>query len=133
MSDTFAYRAELQLHDGSTEIVNLEERGWAEPERLANTRVFSLLPISEGTRWPTIRVVIPEGAKPVFKTRNNVGMTAGFNYRTYAVGWFKDGETHWTWVLPNGNIEQGTDDPELTKQLTAYLNDEWRRRNDLNR
>ena len=125
MADTFEYSAELQLHDGSVVQVNLEERGWADPERLAQTRVFSLVP--KTNTWPRMSVNIPEGAKPIFKSRNNVGMTAGWTFRSYAVGWFKDGESHWTWINPNGTIESETDDPKSTKDLILSLNDAWRK------
>ena len=126
MSETFAYTAELQLHDGSTVAIDLEERGWAEPERLSQTRAFTLVPKS--TAWPRVMINIPEGAKPIFKSRNSVGMTAGFEFRSYAVGWFKDGDSHWTWVMPGGVIETETDEPEYIETLSARLNDEWRQR-----
>jgi hypothetical protein len=125
---TFEYSAELQLNDGSVVPVNLEEHGWAEPDRLANTRVFSLIPRSIGAGWPMVRIHIPEGAKPIFKSRNNVGATAGFEMRVYAAGWFKDGQNHWTWIFPGGAIEKETDDPDISKMLVAAINDAWRYR-----
>lgn len=124
MSGTFEYTGQVQLNDGSTVDLDLEERGWAEPNRLAETRVFSLIP--KTTSWPTIHINIPEGAKPIFKSRRSVGMTAGFEFRSYAVGWFKDGESHWTWITPNGVIETETDDPRSIDSLTESLNDQWR-------
>jgi hypothetical protein len=126
MSGTFEYTAELQLNDGSLVQVDLEERGWAEPDRLANTRVFSLVPRQLGTGWPLIRINIPDGAKPVFKSRRNVLATAGQEFRAFAVGWFKDGSTHWTWVMPGGSIETETDDPHLVSKMTEALNQKWR-------
>lgn len=128
MSDTFEYIAELQLNDGSLVQVNLEERGWAEPERLANTRVFTLLPKNIDSKWPLFRVNIPEGAKPIFKSRMSVGMHAGYRLRVYAAGWFKDGESHWTWLFPNGAMETSTDDPTILDLMTHALNDAWRQK-----
>lgn len=127
-NDTFAYIGEFQLNDGSIDKVNLDERGWADPNRLANTRVFSLVPKDRNSRWPYLRINIPEGAKPIFKSRNNVGMTAGFVYRIYAAGWIKDGVNHWTWLFPTGAVEQETDDPSINKEISAQLNDQWRDR-----
>lgn len=126
MSGTFEYTAELQLNDGSVVTVDLEERGWADPERLAQTRVFTLVPKDPNSRWPFFRVHIPEGGKPIFKSRNNVLMTAGMSFRTYAAGYFKDGESNWTWLFPHGAMERGTDDPSVTRLMTETLNDAWR-------
>jgi hypothetical protein len=126
MSGTFEYKAEIQLNDGTLIPLDLEERGWADPERLANTRVFSLVPKEINAGWPLVRVNIPEGAKPIFKARKNVLATAGQEFRCYAVGWFKDGESHWTWILPGGSIETESDDPYLTRKLTEELNQRWR-------
>lgn len=125
MSETFEYTGQAQLNDGSVIELDLEERGWADPDMLAETRVFSL--ISKTPSWPTIHINIPEGAKPIFKSRKSVGMTAGFEFRSYAVGWFLDGESHWTWVMPNGVIETETDEPITTIKLTESLNEQWRR------
>jgi hypothetical protein len=125
MTDTYEYTAELTLKDGSVAPVNLEERGWAHPDRLAQTRVFSLVPKSSGI---TVSVNIPDGAKPIFKSRRVIGATAGWEFRVYAVGWFKDGESHWLWLLPDGSIEVETDEPDRVRQLTEKLNDEWRQR-----
>lgn len=122
---TFEYEAELQLNDGSLVSVDLEERGWADPDRLAQTRVFSLIPKTTGA-MPIVRINIPEDAKPIFKSRNSVLMTSGQSFRSYAVGWFKDGDSHWTWVLPNGSIETETDEPVLVDRLTIKLNEDWR-------
>lgn len=123
MADTYEYTAELQLNDGSLIPVNLEERGWAEPERLAATHVFSLIPKGQA---PIVRINIPEGAKPIFKSRKIILATAGKEFRSYAVGWFKDGVSHWTWVAPDGSIETETDDPELIRRFTEQENQKWR-------
>lgn len=130
MASTFEYTAELQLNDGSLVQIDLEQRGWAEPERLANTRVFTLVPKDTQSKWPFVRVHIPEGAKPVFKSRQNMtllGSSLGMNapiFRAYAVGYFKDNVTYWTWVFPNGAIEQNTDDPVFNDLLVAQFNKE---------
>lgn len=131
MSDTFAYWAELQLNDGSLVTVDLEERGWAEPERLGQTRVFTLVPKDINTRWPVVRIHIPDDAKPIFKTRMNSrlmgpSVQSGMGepiFRAYAVGWFKDSQSHWTWVFPNGAIETETDDPTFNDILVKSAND----------
>jgi hypothetical protein len=128
---TFEYRAELQLNDGSLVPIDLEEHGWAEPERLSLTRVFTLVPKDPSSRWPFIRVHVPEGAKPIFKSRMNSrllgpavqGAMGEPIFRAYAVGWFKDGESHWTWVFPNGSIEQETDEPTFNDLLVKAAND----------
>lgn len=128
MTNTFAYTAELQLNDGSLVPIDLEERGWAEPERLVNTRVFTLVPKDINSRWPFVRIHIPDGAKPIFKSRQNINLIGHGQplFRAYAAGWFKDGESHWTWAFPNGAVEQGTDDPTVNELLVKAINDSWR-------
>lgn len=130
MSGTFAYTAELQLNDGSLVAVDLEERGWADPDRLANTRVFTLVPKDPASGYPFLRVHIPEGAKPIFKSRNNINLIGHGQpmFRAYAAGWFKDGESHWTWCFPNGAMEKETDDPTVNDLLVKAINDAWRAR-----
>lgn len=129
MSGQFEYFAELQLTDGSTVQVDLEERGWADPDRLADTRVFTLVPRDMNSMWPFLRIHIPEGAKPIFKSRNNINLIGHGQplFRAYAAGWFKDGESHWTWVFPNGAMEKETDDPTVNNLLVQAINDGWRR------
>lgn len=127
MAETYEYYAELQLNDGSIIQLDLEERGWAEPERLSLTRVFTLVPKDPESKWPFIRVHMPEGSKPVFKTRMNMRLLGGSgfnepNFRIYAAGYHKDGISHWTWVFPNGAIEQNTDEPTFNDILVAASN-----------
>lgn len=124
---TFEYTAEFQLNDGSIQQVDLEEHGWAEPERLAQTRVLTLVPKNSASRWPFVRIHIPEGSKPVFKSRMNMRfLGAGpMNepvFRIYAAGWHKGHTTHWTWVFPNGAIETETDDPTFNDILVKAAN-----------
>ena len=112
----YEYSAELQLNDGSLVQVDLEERGWAEPERLADTRVFTLVPKDISGALPFVRTHIPEGGKPVFKRRTYgtfaVANAASIdNFCAYAVGWRRGTEEVITWVMPNGAIECNTDDP----------------------
>src|SRR5574338_1136052 len=127
MSNDFEYYAELQLTDGSLVQVDLEERGWAEPARLADTRVFTLVPKDPTSKWPFVRVHIPKGAKPTFKSRMNMrflspqGMNIP-NFRAYAVGYHRGKTTYWTWVFPNGAIEQNTDDPTFNDILVEAAN-----------
>lgn len=127
MGTEFEYKAELQLNDGSTVLVDLEERGWAEPERLANTRVFSLVPKDLTNAWPVVRIHIPEGAKPIFKSRPHFVLLGNQPmgtplFRSYAVGYFKDNESYWTWVFPNGMIEANTDDPTFADLIIRAMN-----------
>lgn len=114
MTAPFEYDLAAQLNDGTEVKLNPEEHGWAEPERLAQVRVWSIIPRNEN--WPVITVQIPEGAKPIFKSRVYGKGYPGTNdttglpvFRAYAIGWH-DSTSHWTWVLPGGNIEVG-DDP----------------------
>lgn len=128
MSDTFAYTAELQLNDGSLVQIDLEEHGWAEPERLANTRALTLIPKDTTSKWPFVRVHIPEGSKPVFKSRMNMKLISAQGmgiptFRAYAVGYHKGNDTFWTWVFPNGSIEQNTDDPTFNDILVKAANE----------
>lgn len=124
MSKSYEYYAELQLTDGSLVTLDLEEHGWADPERLARTRVFTLVPKEPGGKWPFVRIHIPDGAKPIFKTRRNMSLSFGIElFRAYAVGWFKDGESHWTWIFPNGAMEKESDDPSFNDLLVKAMND----------
>lgn len=123
MSASFEYDLAAQLNDGSEVKLNPEEHGWAEPERLAKVTVWSLIP-REGSALPVVVVQIPQGAKPVFKSRV-YGKGLPFDdsplprFRAYAIGWH-DTESHWTWVLPNGGIEVG-EDPIYADQLLQHL------------
>lgn len=112
MGPKFDYNLAAQLNDGSEVLLDPEEKGWAEPERLAKVTVWSLVP-KEANGMPIITVQIPEGAKPIFKSRvYGKGLPGIENdlpiFRAYAIGWH-DAESHWTWVMPNGNIEVGED------------------------
>lgn len=126
MAASFDYDLTLQLTDGSEVKLNPEEHGWAEPERLAQVRVWSIIPRVQGL--PPIVVQIPEGAKPIFKSRvygkgfgpgaSKDGITFP-SFRAYAVGWH-DTVSHWIWVLPNGSIEVG-DDPIYAELLLNHM------------
>lgn len=110
MTASFDYDLTLQLNDGSEVKLNPEEHGWAEPERLAQVKVWSIIPRDQNG-MPVVTVQIPEGAKPIFKSRvygKGLPGTGGPSFRAYAIGWH-DTESHWTWVMPNGNIEVGED------------------------
>jgi hypothetical protein len=129
MTEAFEYWAELQLTDGSLVQLDLEERGWAEPDRLSQTRVFTLVPKNPAAGMPFVRVHIPEDAKPIFKSRmvnRLLGPAANYMgepvFRLYAAGYFKDGESYWTWVMPNGSVEQNTDEPTIADILLQAAN-----------
>ena len=126
MTPTFDYDLAAQLNDGSEVKLNPEEKGWAEPERLARVKVWSLIPRDQNG-MPVISVQIPEGAKPIFKSRvYGKGLPGIENdlpaFRCYAIGWH-DTESHWIWVLPTGDIEVGEDprNAELILQKMAGL------------
>lgn len=106
----FAYDLAAQLNDGSEVKLNPEEHGWAEPERLSKVKVWSLIP--RDSTLPVVTVQIPDGAKPIFKSRvYGKGLPTHVNtltFRAYAIGWH-DSTSHWLWVMPGGNIEVGED------------------------
>jgi hypothetical protein len=108
MTASFDYNLAAQLNDGTEVLLNPEEKGWAEPERLAKVVVWSLIP-RDHNGMPVVTVQIPEGGKPVYKSRVYGKLVGEVKFRAYAIGWFKDGQTHWTWVMPGGNIEVGED------------------------
>lgn len=140
----FPYFANATLDNGQEIVVDLEQRGWADPEMLAHTVRWALVPKGNhitltGRPYPLVSVVIPEGAKPIFRSRVFVGNIISRSsdqverkviphltvpvFRVFCIGW-KKGDTHvWTWVLPTGDIEVGTDDDShLATTLRTHLN-----------
>jgi hypothetical protein len=127
MSD-YVYVAAAQLNDGSETVVDLEERGWADKELLNRTVRWTLIPkdgamTMAGRPYPLISIQIPEGGRPVFKSRvygvvGANGETDGLpRFRCYGIGYKVDGATHLTWVLPTGDIETTTGDELLFADL----------------
>jgi hypothetical protein len=122
MSKVYAYYANATLDDGSEVVVDLEEHGWADKEMLAHTVRWALVPNGtqqtlSGQPYPLVQVAIPQGAKPVFRSRvyraaiiNSDKVMAYPEFRAYCIGWKKGRTLTWTWVLPNGAIEVSTDD-----------------------
>lgn len=127
----FPYYANATLDDGTEEVVDLEEYGWADKEMLARTARWSLVPkgnhiMLDGRPWPMLTVGIPVGAKPVFKSRMFVGNIIGRSpdqierkviphlrvpaFRAYAIGWKKGRTIVLTWMLPNGVAETTSSD-----------------------
>jgi 8-oxo-dGTP pyrophosphatase MutT (NUDIX family) len=106
MNASFDYDLTAQLNDGTEVKLDPEVHGWAEPERLAKVKVWSIVPRAGGL--PLVVVQIPEGAKPIFKSRWYGKLAFDLGFRAYAIGWH-DTESHWTWVMPNGIIEVGED------------------------
>lgn len=122
MSD-YIYLAVAQLNDDSETVLDLEERGWADKEVLSRTKRWTLIPKDDAPKtiggepraYPIVSVAIPEGGKPVFKTR--VYGTAQVNgdgegtpmFRCYALGYKLGRRTHWVWILPTGDVEVGDD------------------------
>lgn len=140
----FPYFANATLDDGSDVVVDLEQHGWADKEILARTVRWSLVPNGNGLTlhgrpWPLVSIQIPEGAKPIFRSRVYVGSIVSRSsdqierkvipilnvpvFRAFCIGW-KKGDTHvWTWVMPTGDIEVGTlDDSWLGDNLRTALN-----------
>lgn len=118
----YSYTAVAQLNDGSEHPVDLEERGWADKELLAQTVRWTLIPKDDqttltGGKLPLVTVAIPSGGKPVFRSRIYGVVGAGGEgsprFRAYGIGYKVAGTTHLTWVLPTGDIECSTDDGDL--------------------
>lgn len=127
----FPYHAEAQLNDGTAELLDLEERGWADPERLAKVVKWSFIPKADATppwgggKWPVVIVAIPSGAKPVFKARafgsfGTGNSEGGVKFRCYAIGYKLGSEEYLTWVLPTGDIEVG--EPAMADQILSAIN-----------
>jgi len=130
----YAYNAEAQLNDGTFELLDLEEHGWADPDRLAKTVKWSLIPKASaeppmgGGTWPVVIVTIPEGGKPVFKSRaygtiavsGNDGRDNGVLFRCYAVGWKLGSEERLLWVLPTGDVDF-SDEPALADAILRNM------------
>lgn len=126
----YVYNAEAQLNDGSAILLDLEAKGWADKEMLANTRRFTLLPkegveTMRGMPYPIVSVTIPKGGKAVFKSRMYGAIGANEQesvpmFRCYAIGYKLGRRTFWTWVLPTGDIESA-DDPWLADLLLSHL------------
>lgn len=124
----YLYLAAAQLNDGSETVIDLEERGWADKEVLNRTVRWTLIPkdgalTMTGRPYPLVSVHIPEGGRPVFKSRvygvasvnaENDGLP---RFRCYGIGYKVGGKTHWTWVLPTGDIEVTTGDDLLFAEL----------------
>lgn len=146
MQSEFPYLANATLDDGEEVVVDLEQRGWADKSMLARTVRWSLVPKNDpshvtllGKTYPLVTIAIPKGAKPVFRSRVFVGNIIGRSsdqiarkviphltvpaFRVFCIGWKKAGATVWTWVLPTGDIEVGSDDDShLATTLRTHLN-----------
>lgn len=134
MPKEYIYWGTVLLRDGSEELLDLEEHGWADKDRLAQTVRFALIPKEDapktlhGQDFPPIVVNIPEGAKPVFKTRvkaaTPIGNTSGrhpVQFRLYGIGYKLGSHEPMLWVLPTGAIEMGPDSffaDQLLRALT---------------
>lgn len=106
MTDTLAYLLTAQLNDGSEVVLDPDVHGWADPEILKETKVWSLVP-KEQNGMPVVTVTIPEKGKPVYKSRVYGKLVGDISFRAYAIGYKLGRTTHWVWVMPNGNIEFG--------------------------
>lgn len=113
MALPFKYEVALQLNDGSNHKFALDEKGWANKEQLSRTTEISLIP-SGDTALPVVACQIPEGAKPVIKSRVFGHIGAGGDgpavnaFRVYAIGYKQKRRREYIiWILPNGTIEMG--------------------------
>lgn len=141
----FPYYAAATLDDGTeVERIDLEARGWADKDMLSRTVRWSLVPKGQyislsGRPYPLVSIAIPEGAKPVFRSRVYRGVITNRSsdqvarkvvpvlrvpeFRAFCIGWKRGSEHVWTWVLPTGDIEVGMgDDSHLGGVLRAHLN-----------
>lgn len=122
MALPFKYEVALQLNDGSNHKFSLEEKGWANKEQLSQTKEISLIP-SGNTTLPVVACQIPEGAKPIIKSRvfGSIG-SDGENtdsFRVYAIGYKQQRRRPYLiWILPNGTIEMG-DEPVYAPLLLS--------------
>lgn len=124
MSIPFKYEVALQLNDGSNHKFSLEEKGWAAKEQLNRTKEISLIPTGN-TTLPVVACQVPEGAKPIIKSRvfGSIGSGAGSEasdaFRVYAIGYKqKRRRPYLIWILPNGTIEMG-DEPVYAPLLLS--------------
>lgn len=124
MSLPFKYEVALQLNDGSSHKFSLDEKGWADKEQLSQTVEISLLPVTPGS-LPVIACHVPEGSKPIVKSRvfGRVGSGASGEpvdaFRVYAIGFKqKRRRPYLVWILPNGTIEMG-DEPKYAALLLS--------------
>jgi hypothetical protein len=126
----FEYYGEFQLEDGSVELQDLEEQGWAAKERIAATRRFSLVPKNvDGRNLRVVMVDIPEGAKPVFYSEvyRKFNRNALIQFRVYVIGWKKGSEERVLQVLPSGDIEfaaESTAAPVLLDHIWQLANEQ---------
>ena len=131
MSKEYVYFANATLADGSDiGAIDLEEPGWANKEMLAQTVRWSLVPkpgakTIGGGDYPVVQIAIPQGAKPIFRTRVYMSTVDYVGFRCYCIGWKKGRTFVWTWVLPTGSIEVGTgDDSHLADVLRTHINNQ---------
>lgn len=127
---TFDYWGSALLNDGTSVLLDFEEHGWADKEVLAKVVQWTLLPKDEAKTmkdqpFPFVVVNIPEGGKPVFKSRvyGTIGMESGNGgplFRCYAVGYKLGRKTTLIWALPTGDIEVG-DSPTLADALLTHI------------
>ncbi len=122
-AEFFAYQAIATLTDDSGTVLDLEEQGWASKEMLSRVKVWSIAPKNADSSLPTVVVNIPEGAKPVFKSRvfGTMGVASsegGPLFRCYAIGYKKGSSEFLAWILPSGDIEIGPD-PHIAEAIIS--------------
>lgn len=124
MALPFKYEVALQLNDGSNHKFSLDEKGWANKEQLSRTKEISLIP-QDGSNLPVVAIQVPEGAKPVIKSRvfGTLGMAATDTptdgFRVYAIGYKQARRRPYIiWILPNGTIEMA-DEPVYAPLLLS--------------
>jgi hypothetical protein len=107
------YTGIFTLEDDSEHLVNFENR-WADKEKLAHLKRFTLVPKDGVEGMPVVVLNVPTGAKPIFKHRvygqiSTSGGTTRKAFRVYCIGYKLRGLEHLFWILPNGIVEIGPD------------------------
>jgi hypothetical protein len=107
------YTGIFTLDDGSEHLVDFENR-WANKEKLAHLKTFTLVPKDGVENMPVVVLNVPTGAKPIFKHRvyGQIAATGGSvrkPFRVYCIGYKFRGVEHLFWILPNGVVEIGPD------------------------
>ena len=103
--DELAYLALLRMRDGTAQEADMGVPGW---DAALTEGVSSVTLIGKEDSRATLTVQIPEGARPMVKSRVKA-LVAGVQLRIYGVGYCLDGVTVWAWLLPDRSVEVGED------------------------
>lgn len=123
---SYTYLAVADLDDGTSRMLDLEVRGWADKSLLRRVIRWSLIPKEGATTMtggscPIVSVVIPPRGRPVFKSRvyGTISATGlpSVSFRCYGIGYKLGPLTHLAWVLPTGDIEMTTGEDSLLAEV----------------